>query len=49
MDADHGRLEIRRYTVCPVKDYLTADLIERWPGLKTIVYSGVIDPLIPVH
>lgn len=34
---DHGRLEQRTYTVCPVADYLTPDLIAKWSHLKTMV------------
>jgi predicted transposase YbfD/YdcC len=38
-EADHGRLEKRRYTVCPVDGYLTPDLIAKWPGLSTMVMA----------
>jgi predicted transposase YbfD/YdcC len=37
LEADHGRLEKRSYQVCPVEDYLTQDLIQRWPGLKSMI------------
>jgi predicted transposase YbfD/YdcC len=37
IDADHGRFEKRTYQVCPVQGYLTADLIDRWPQLKSMI------------
>jgi predicted transposase YbfD/YdcC len=37
IDADHGRVEIRTYQVCPVADYLTPQLISQWPKLKTMI------------
>ncbi len=38
-DYGHGRLERRTYTLCPAKDYLTPQLIARWPQLKTIIMA----------
>ncbi len=37
LEADHGRLEKRIYTACPVRGYLTDDLIARWPGIQSMV------------
>ena len=35
VDADHGRIETRRHTVCSDIDWLRAR--HNWPGLKSIV------------
>ena len=50
VDADHGRIETRRHTVCSEIDWLRAR--HNWPGLKSIVktqcnYSGA--PYAPVY
>lgn len=37
VDGGHGRVELRTYYVCPVRDYLTPQLIAQWPELKTMI------------
>jgi len=34
---DHGRYEVRKCLIAPAKDYLTADLLAKWTGIKTLV------------
>ena len=37
VDADHGRIETRRYTICSNTDWLTER--HNWPGLKAVIMS----------
>ena len=38
VDADHGRIETRRCTVCPNVEWLTDR--HKWPGLKAVILTG---------
>ena len=37
LESDHGRVEHRVYTLCPVKDYLTPQVRGRWSQVATMV------------
>lgn len=37
LDADHGRIETRRCSILPAKEFLMGETISSWKGLQTII------------